>query len=817
MTVRKFLLFKLLALALIGLGLSTVTALTQSLAFTNGLDEPENPKMQRQLTMLSKGGAGSTALSLTFVPGTEPSELARQLVRTVFEARDAKNLAKIRRAIESAGGRFEAMHDNLIQALVPTQALEKLSQLEEVDYARLPNMPILSEVTSEGVASMGIDTWKKESIDGKGVKVAIMDAGFDGYKSLLGSELPPEDRVTIKSFRRDGDIEADQEHGTAVAEVVYDIAPGATYYLVNIGTDVEFLNAVDYLIAEKVNVVNTSLSFATGCPHENRGELEPALEKARKAGIFWATSSGNTGRGHWMGEWNDPDKNGLLNFASDDESQSIRLVKDDVLVMALSWDDPCGTAQNDYDILVRDGDGKELARSGRSGPRGWPLEFLGYRAPSNGVYDVVIKRNRGTGINVLDLWSRDDIQHRVPEGSVGVSEPSVSANVMSAGAIDFGNNRLRNYSSRGPTKSGRVKPDISAPDGVSTETYGLESTATGGFFGTSASAPHLAGAGALVKSRFPELTPEQIQAYLENHAKKDVVEGDKDNNFGAGRLFLGDPNDKPKPNATPIADAGADQSVKQNDTVQLDASNSKDADNDKLRYIWIFAKKPQTSYARFSNPASAKPTFVADVAGEYVMELNVEDGKGGNARAQIKVTVAAAANRAPQANAGIDQSVKVGATVTLDASKSSDPDNDALKFSWTFVSRPNNSQAKIADPTVAQTSFVADVAGAYLMEVTVDDSKGGTAKAQVRVTAQADQQQPATGQVLVLAFNKLEFLDPAAWERALKNGCVSYTNKSGASAKIRVTTTDNQGLEFDIPAGKEVVVCGEAVHIDTRP
>ncbi len=817
MNFRKLILFKLLALALVGLGLSTVTALTQSVTFTNGLDEPENPKMQRQLTLLSKGGAGSAVLGLMFVPGTEPAELARQMVRTVFEARDAKHLSQIRRAIESSGGSFETSYDNLIQALVPMNAVEKLSQLDEIDYARLPNMPILHEVTSEGLISIGIDAWKKESIDGKGVKVAIMDAGFDGYKKLLGSELPPEDRVTIKSFRRDGDIEAKQDHGTAVSEIVYDIAPGATYYLVNIGTDVDFLNAVDYLIAEKVNVVNTSFSFSTGCPHENRGELEPAIEKAHKAGIFWASSSGNTGRGHWMGEWNDPDKNSLLNFTADDESQSIRLIKDDVLIIALSWDDPCGTAQNDYDILVRDGDGKELARSGRSGPRGWPLETLGFRVPSNGIYDIVVKRNRGTGINVLDLWSREDLQHRVTEGSVGISEPSISGNVMSAGAIDFGNNRLRNYSSRGPTKSGRVKPDISAPDGVSTDTYGLESTATGGFFGTSAASPHLAGAGALVKARFPELNPDQIQAYLENHAQKDVVEGDKDNNFGAGRLFLGDPNDKPKPNVAPIANAGADQSVKQNEKVQLDASNSKDADGDKLRYIWIFAKKPPTSYARFSNLASAKPTFVADVDGEYVMELVVEDGKGSSARAQTKVTVAATANRAPQANAGTDQTVKTGATVTLDASKSSDPDNDQLKFSWAFVSRPNNSQAKIADASAAKTSFVADVAGAYVVEVTVDDGKGGTAKAQVKVTAQADQQPPPTGQVLVLAFNKLEFLDPAAWERALKNGCVSYINKTSAAAKIRVTTTDNQALEFDIAAGKEVIVCGEAVHIDTRP
>jgi hypothetical protein len=902
---------KLLVLVLVGLGLAAGTALTQNASLTTGLEEPEHPKLQRQLMLLAQGGAGSTALQALFIPGTEPEELARHTVRTVFEARDQKNLAIIRRAIESLGGTFETTHDNLIQALVPTSALERLSQIDEIEYARLPNVPLWDEEQSEGLSSMGVDAWKSAKIDGQGVKVAILDAGFIGYKDLLGTDLPPSERVITKSFRRDGKLEA-SEHGTGVAEIVYDIVPGATFYLLNMNTDVEFMNAVDYMIAEKINVVNTSFSFTTGCPHENRGELEPTIEKARKAGIFWATSAGNTGDGHWIGDWNDPDNNGFLNFSPTDESQSIEVRQDDVLIFALSWDDPCGSAQNDYDIIVRDGDGKELARSGRSGPRGWPLEFLGFRASFSGVANVFVKRNRGTGINLLDLWTRDDLEHRVKAGSIGVSEPAISGNAMSAGAFYWRDGVLEDFSSRGPTKSGRIKPDISAPDGVITSigsSCRCLGSRSGHFFGTSASSPHLAGAGALVKAQFPDLTPAQIQAFLENRAADKGAPG-KDNSFGAGYLFMGDPSEKPRANTAPTADAGADQTVKVGDTVQLDASNSKDADGDKLRYIWIFVKKPATSYARFSDPANAKPTFLADAAGEFVMEVTVEDGQGGSARAQVKVTTAStnrapqanagtdqtvkagetvtldgtksndpdgdslkfswafvsrpsnsqakiaepnaaktsfvadvagtyvveltvddgkggtakaqvkvtatAANRVPQANAGTDQTVRVGATVPLDASKSSDPDGDPLKFSWAFVSRPNNSQAQIAEPNAAKTSFVADVAGSYLVELTVDDGKGGSAKAQVKITAQADQQ-PPTGQVLVLAFNRLEFLDPTAWERVLKNGCVIYTNKSNGPAKIRVTTTDSQVLEFDIAAGKEVIACGDAVHIDTRP
>jgi hypothetical protein len=60
-------------------------------------------------------------------------------------------------------------------------------------------------------------------------------------------------------------------------------------------------------------------------------------------------------------------------------------------------------------------------------------------------------------------------------------------------------------------------------------------------------------------------------------------------------------------------------------------------------------------------------------------------------------------------------------------------------------------------------------------------------------------------------------LDPIAWERSPKNGCVSYLNKSEGPAKIRVITADNPVLEFEIPAGREIFVCGNVVHIDTKP
>jgi mono/diheme cytochrome c family protein len=100
-------------------------------------------------------------------------------------------------------------------------------------------------------------------------------------------------------------------------------------------------------------------------------------------------------------------------------------------------------------------------------------------------------------------------------------------------------------------------------------------------------------------------------------------------------------------------------------------------------------------------------------------------------------------NRAPIANAGVAQSVATGATVALDGSASSDPDNDALTYSWA-LQRPTTSAAALTGATTSKPGFVADVAGSYVATLTVSDGKV-TASASVTVTAQAQAPAPAPG------------------------------------------------------------------------
>ncbi len=76
-------------------------------------------------------------------------------------------------------------------------------------------------------------------------------------------------------------------------------------------------------------------------------------------------------------------------------------------------------------------------------------------------------------------------------------------------------------------------------------------------------------------------------------------------------------------------------------------------------------------------------------------------------------------NSAPTADAGSDQTVAVGETVTLDGSGSTDPDGDSLFYDWVIVSQPAGGTAAIADPRFSRHST--EVAGDYVIELTVND------------------------------------------------------------------------------------------------
>lgn len=93
-----------------------------------------------------------------------------------------------------------------------------------------------------------------------------------------------------------------------------------------------------------------------------------------------------------------------------------------------------------------------------------------------------------------------------------------------------------------------------------------------------------------------------------------------------------------KPSATLTAKAGADQTVNAGSKVTLDGSASADSDNKPFEFSWAFSKKPAGSAANLESATTAKPTFTADIAGEYEVELTISNANG---QAKDKVLITA--------------------------------------------------------------------------------------------------------------------------------------------------------------------------------
>lgn len=171
-------------------------------------------------------------------------------------------------------------------------------------------------------------------------------------------------------------------------------------------------------------------------------------------------------------------------------------------------------------------------------------------------------------------------------------------------------------------------------------------------------------------------------------------------------------------NSRPVADAGADQSIDLVGTiVTLDGTQSYDDDGDPLNYAWSLTARPSGSVAALINPLTAIPSFTADVNGEYRATLVVNDGWADSAADETTVSFD---NVAPVADAGGNQVVAAGATVTLSGG-GTDANGDPLTYQWSFVSWPDGTPPALQGATNPTASFVADTAGDYVVSLVVND------------------------------------------------------------------------------------------------
>lgn len=438
--------------------------------------------------------------------------------------------------VANLGAHVEARARNLHRVRVPAENLRALAEsVREISFIRRPRPFVaLGSRTTEGLLPTGALLLQGAGWRGQGVKVAVIDLGFAQLSRAKRSKvINPNVIVDEQDYTGEG-LEVGTSHGTGVAEIVHAMAPQAWLYLKKVADEIDLANAVEDAIAQGVHIINYSVGVANANFNDGTGIIAEIVDRARARGILWVNAAGNHARSHWMGTVSDRNYNRWLEFAPGREELLIQADFPGSIELYLTWDDWPRTRE-DFDLFLYDAQGR-LVASSQNYQTGFeePTEQIEYVAWTPGTYRARVLARRVSRANIrLKIFnlSQQAIDPNVPEGSI--LTPADARGALAVGAIsvrNWNNGPQEPFSSQGPTSDGRIKPDIAGPDGVS-------SFALTYFSGTSASAPHVTGAAALLLSQHPNWTADQLQSALEAQAIDMGIPG-KDNIYGAGRLDL---------------------------------------------------------------------------------------------------------------------------------------------------------------------------------------------------------------------------------------------------------------------------------------
>lgn len=392
--------------------------------------------------------------------------------------------------------------------------------------------PSGSQVDSQSVrekilADLGIPGWHAAGIDGKGIRVAVLDLGFRGYREFLGKTLPGE--VLVKSCRPDGNLEAkDSQHGIFCAEIIHALAPGVKLLFANWDPDNHdtLLAAVRWACEQHAEILTCSLIMPTWSDGEGGGsiheKLTALLANDNSKGALFIACTGNMAQRHWAGEFQEGPGHIHLWHSGQPNNRITPWGSEPVSVELYAQP---GTA---YDLRILDATTYREIKLVRT------LEANGL---VTGVARLESEKDHQFFVQVAHTGGKPGRFHlavlaanlEITTAESSIPFPGDGAEVITIGAVDDAGKRQA-FSACGPS-SRALKPDL-----VAQVPFPLVSRSQP-FGGTSAAAPQAAGLAALLWSRHRHWQAEDVRSEL-RRAAADLGPSGHDFETGYGRIQL---------------------------------------------------------------------------------------------------------------------------------------------------------------------------------------------------------------------------------------------------------------------------------------
>jgi aromatic ring-cleaving dioxygenase len=411
----------------------------------------------------------------------------------------------------------------------------------------------------------GMTTAAGTPITGAGVKIGIISNSFDANPGFGAAD--PANAAAIAGYLplnaatdtcavtvlNDATGSGDDNEGMAMAEEVYQVAPGAQLYFAAGGSsETGFASAISSLQAAGCQVIVDDLSFYDQPFFQVAGPADTAIETAIAAGVSYFTAAGNDGDASYqaafapqlvpLGTGFRQEQEEAEIFGNGTPYQTVTLLGGVTTTIALQWAAPYGSTSSALSMDLFDTDGT-LVQQSQPAFGGAAEATLTFTPTQTTQYQLAIFGSlaAGTAFKYILFGSEGGgstaggtIDDPAADNAGTVMGQDLVPGVNAVGAIEFSDTPAfgasayytEDYSANGPAEllfdafgnplaTPQVESGISfiAPVGSATSLSGFAP-----FDGTSAAAPNAAAVAALMLQADPALTPTQITAMLEQSA-----------------------------------------------------------------------------------------------------------------------------------------------------------------------------------------------------------------------------------------------------------------------------------------------------------